>query len=203
MSWPFIDLCKESSEDCGCSGECTCCSYQGPNLPASGIVTGDSIDVAIQKLDAVLFNVLYPNGTTTTTSTLTPTTTTTTTLTPTTTTTTTLTPTTTTTTTLPLIVPIVITNAVTDITSTTATGNGEVTVDGSPQPITFKGFVFGTSPLPDNSDNLSGGGSGVGVYSAALDAIVLTPGTLYYVRAVVNDGASFYYGNEVTFTTDP
>ena len=99
--------------------------YNGPNLPNSGVDTGDGMNIAMQKLDnalepielvQTLITVINQNPSlkvmfctlvnsciyspiTTTTTTVTPTTTTTTTLTPTTTTTTTVTPTTTTTTT--------------------------------------------------------------------------------------------------------
>jgi len=67
MAWPFVDLCTEecNEENGGC-----CCKYTGPNLPATGITPGDSLDIALQKIDAVLFNMLYPPTTTTTTTTI-------------------------------------------------------------------------------------------------------------------------------------
>ncbi len=61
--WPFLDLCKGE----GCEEEDCSCNYTGPNLPATGINTGDTLDVALQKVDNVLFNILYPTTTTTTT----------------------------------------------------------------------------------------------------------------------------------------
>ena len=61
--WPFVDLCKDCEEPVG---EC-CCKYTGPNLPASGVNTGDTFDEVTQKLDQTIFNALYPITTTSTT----------------------------------------------------------------------------------------------------------------------------------------
>ena len=73
---PYVNLCPDNCQTKPCSEDIYC----GPNLAGSGINTGDSIVVALQKLDQVILNNFGPLPTTTTTTTLIPTTTTTTTL---------------------------------------------------------------------------------------------------------------------------
>lgn len=84
MASPYVNICSPCAPK-----DCETDIYCGPPLPGSGIETGDSMVVAIQKLDNVLFT-HFGAYTTTTTTTVAPTTTTTTTETPTTTTTTTI-----------------------------------------------------------------------------------------------------------------
>lgn len=63
MPFPFVNLCT----GCPPEAECETDVYCGPNLPGTGIVTGDSIVVCIQKIDNVLFIMNGPYTTTTTT----------------------------------------------------------------------------------------------------------------------------------------
>jgi len=99
MAWPFLNLCPENPK------ETASCIYTGPALLWSGIENGDSLNVALQKIDSAMMACC--SGTTTTTTTTIPVTTTTTTAIPVTTTTTTAIPATTTTTTTVIVLPLV------------------------------------------------------------------------------------------------
>jgi len=96
--------------------------------------------------------------------------------------------------------PTVSTQAVTSITSTTATGNGNITSLGIPNP-TSHGFCWNTSGNPTNADYFvdNGGISVTGNYLSPLTD--LAPGTTYYVRAYAVNEAGTAYGKSVTFKT--
>lgn len=102
-------------------------------------------------------------------------------------------------TTLPAIeVPAVITNAVSNITQTTATGGGNVTNDGGAT-VTERGICWGTSHNPTTSGSHVSSGTGTGMFSASITG--LTANTTYYVRAYAVNSAGTGYGSEVNFTT--
>jgi hypothetical protein len=138
---PFNANCPGcgSSDPCGCNDPCKDITgsnhvkYIGPNLPATGIATCDSLTVALQKIDNLISILQIAISTTTTTtststSTSSTTTTTTTTLEPTTTTTTTTEePTTTTTTTTTTEEPTTTTTTTTEPLTTTTTTTAELT----------------------------------------------------------------------------
>jgi len=73
---PYINLCSGCPDTLKCSED----KYCGPNLPGTGILTNDSIIVALQKIDQAIFSITGVNLATTTTTTAAPTTSTTTTL---------------------------------------------------------------------------------------------------------------------------
>ena len=103
-------------------------------------------------------------------------------------------------TTLP-VAPTVTTQAVTDIATTTATGNGNVTDLGVPNP-TQHGVVWGTSANPDITLSTKTTDGAVSITGAFTSAIIdLTPNTTYYVRAYATNAVGTVYGEEVTFTT--
>ena len=134
---PFNANCPGcgSSDPCGCNDSCKDITgsnhvkYIGPNLPATGIATCDSLTVALQKIDnliSILQIAISTTTTTTSTSTSTSsTTTTTTTLEPTTTTTTTTEEPTTTTTTTTTEEPTTTTTTTTETPTTTTTTTTE------------------------------------------------------------------------------
>jgi parallel beta-helix repeat protein len=99
-----------------------------------------------------------------------------------------------------LFTPTVTTQAVSNIGTTTVTGNGNVTVLGVPNP-TQHGFVWGTraNPTTSNIKTLDGPVSATGAFSSSLTG--LTPGTLYHARAYATNAAGTAYGTDVTFTT--
>ncbi len=97
--------------------------------------------------------------------------------------------------------PTVTTQAVTNIGTTTATGNGKVTVLGDTDP-TQHGVCWSTSSnptiaLPTKTEQ--GAKNTTGAFTSNITG--LSPNTTYYVRAYAtnNDGTS--YGSEVTFTS--
>ena len=104
---------------------------------------------------------------------------------------------TTTTTTIAYVAPTVSTYAVTNIGTTTATGNGAATY-GSVSPFGFRGIAYSTSPSPTIAGDYDLDGTGSGVMTTSMTG--LTSNTLYYVRAFAYDGIT-HYGNQVTFTT--
>ncbi|MCF7796925.1 MAG: FG-GAP-like repeat-containing protein [Lentisphaeria bacterium] len=104
-------------------------------------------------------------------------------------------------TTLPSL-PTVTTQAVSDIGITTATGNGNITDLGVPDP-TQHGICWSTSSTPTVADDTTASGTvlATGVFTSALTGLISN--TTYYVRAYATNTAGTAYGNEVSFTTLP
>jgi len=92
----------------------------------------------------------------------------------------------------------VVTNPITDITSTTATGGGNIKSDGG-FPITERGVCWSTSQNPTVSDSKTIDGSGIGSFTSNITG--LTVNILYYVRAYATNSKGTIYGNEVNFKT--
>ena len=92
------------------------------------------------------------------------------------------------------------TQAVSSITATSATGNGNITDLGSPNPTAY-GVCWNTTGTPTTSDNKvdKGAALATGAFTASLTG--LTAGTTYYVRAYATNTVGTSYGEEVTFTT--
>ena len=99
--------------------------------------------------------------------------------------------------------PTLSTTAASDITSTTATLNGNITSDGGAA-ITARGFVYATS----NTDLIIGttgvtdvalSGTEIGTFNSAITG--LTAGTTYYYRAYATNSVNTTYGNVQSFTT--
>ncbi len=99
-----------------------------------------------------------------------------------------------------LAVPTVTTQAVSNIGSTNATGNGNITDLGNPNPTAY-GICYGAEANPDINGNKvnKGAASATGAFTAQL--IGLTPGTTYHVRAFATNDVGTVYGDDVTFTT--
>jgi len=96
--------------------------------------------------------------------------------------------------------PAVTTEAVSSVTSTTATGNGTITDLGAPDP-TAHGVCWNTSGTPTVSENSTdeGSASSTGAFTSGITS--LTPNTTYYIRAYAINSVGTVYGGEVTFTT--
>ena len=94
--------------------------------------------------------------------------------------------------------PIVSTSGITNITSTTATGGGNVTSDGGSS-ITARGVCWSTSPNPNISNSHTTDGIGIGVFVSNLTGLMSN--TQYYIRAYAINSAGTAYGNEIYFTT--
>jgi len=103
---------------------------------------------------------------------------------------------------VPISAPVATTQAVSAITATTATGNGNVTSRGVPL-ATQHGHVVATFPNPTiaNYDFITTNEapSATGAYTSSLTG--LTQNTLYYVRSYITNTAGPFYGQPVSFTT--
>jgi hypothetical protein len=94
--------------------------------------------------------------------------------------------------------PYVITRPVFFVTTTSASGGGNVTSDGGSE-ITARGICWSISPLPTLSDQFTTDGTGTGIFNSFMTG--LTPNTIYYVRAYATNAAGTAHGNEKTFKT--
>ena len=94
--------------------------------------------------------------------------------------------------------PALITTILTAITSTTATGGGNVSSDGGAA-VTARGVCWNTSSNPSILDSKTSNSTGTGTFVSALTG--LAPGTTYYVRAYATNSIGTSYGNEVNGIT--
>ena len=100
-----------------------------------------------------------------------------------------------------LVPPAVTTQEVTDINSTSATGNGNITVLGSTDIMQY-GVVWSTATNPTidlATKSELGAATSTGAFTSTITA--LTPGTMYYVKAYATNANGTVYGNEVSFTS--
>jgi|JFJP01.1.fsa_nt_gi uncharacterized protein (TIGR02145 family) len=94
--------------------------------------------------------------------------------------------------------PIINTNAITNINAFTAYGGGNIASDGG-SPVIVRGLCWNNAPNPTTANFKTINGSGAGSFNANLNALAAS--TLYYVRAYATNSAGTSYGNEVSFTT--
>ena len=94
--------------------------------------------------------------------------------------------------------PTVLTNGVSNVTTTSATGTGSVTADGGAA-VTTRGLCWGTNHNPTTSGAHASSGTGTGTFTINMTG--LSPNTTYYVRAYATNNAGTAYGNELNFTT--
>ena len=93
----------------------------------------------------------------------------------------------------------IITNDVTNITTTSASGNGNITITGSPSLIQH-GICWNTTGNPSISDNYTEEGVPIsGDFTSEITG--LTDNQIYYVKAYVTTDTETIYGNEVSFAT--
>jgi hypothetical protein len=95
----------------------------------------------------------------------------------------------------------VTTQVVNNIGATTATGNGNITDLGNPNPTAY-GICWNKSGSPTTSDDKvdNGAASATGAFTASMNGLIAN--TTYYVRAYATNTANTNYGDEVTFTTN-
>jgi len=109
----------------------------------------------------------------------------------------------------PPVAPTVTTQAVDDISSTTATGNGNITATGGAN-ADHRGVVYGKTSKGDPGDTSytatdydgyvdESGSFGTGAFDRSLTS--LDDDTTYYVRAYAHNSAGYSYGAEVNFDT--
>lgn len=94
--------------------------------------------------------------------------------------------------------PTVVTASVTEITTNSAKGGGEVTNDGGAE-VTERGICWSTNENPTLSDSHVAAGTGIGVFTALTNG--LEAGTTYHVRAYANNEKGTAYGLDKIFTT--
>ena len=95
-------------------------------------------------------------------------------------------------------IPLVTTNAILSIASTTASSGGNVTIAGS-SAVTVRGVVWSTTANPTVTlTTKTVNGSGTGTFTSSITG--LTAGTTYNVRAYATNSAGTSYGSNVVFT---
>lgn len=97
------------------------------------------------------------------------------------------------------LLPSVITNAVSDITSSTATSGGNVTNDGG-APVIARGVCWSINPNPTTANSKTIDGNGTGNFTSRLT--ILVANTTFYMRAYATNNVGTNYGDQVSFITD-
>ena len=97
-----------------------------------------------------------------------------------------------------VVLPVLTTNAATNITINSLTSGGVITNSGGAD-ITARGVCWSTTQNPTISSSYTTDGSGSGSFSSNITS--LTPNTKYYIRAYATNSAGTGYGNEVSPTT--
>ena len=97
-------------------------------------------------------------------------------------------------------VPTATTQAVTGIGTTTATGNGNITILGDPNP-TQHGVCWDTNGTPTIVDSKTEEGPATATGAFTSNMTGLSPNTTYYVRAYATNSAGTGYGNDISFKT--
>lgn len=98
--------------------------------------------------------------------------------------------------------PTVTVDAVSDISTTTATGSGNITDTGE-ENCDKRGICWNTIGGPDVEDDKSEETNSFGTGAFSRPMTGLSPGTKYYVRAYAHNSAGYSYSPEVDFHTDP
>lgn len=98
------------------------------------------------------------------------------------------------------VVPTVITDSVSNITSSSAISGGAVTATGG-ETVTARGVCWSTSPNPTINGNHTTDGANTGTFVSQITG--LQSNITYYVRAYATNSVGTAYGNEVNFTTMP
>ncbi|MCK9499120.1 MAG: hypothetical protein M0Q45_06405, partial [Bacteroidales bacterium] len=90
------------------------------------------------------------------------------------------------------------TNAISNITATSASCGGNITSDGG-SAIVARGVCWSKSQNPTISNSHTTDGSGIGSFTSSITG--LTASTTYYVRAYVTNSVETQYGNQLSFQT--
>jgi uncharacterized protein (TIGR02145 family) len=97
-------------------------------------------------------------------------------------------------------IPVLITTEITNITSTTASGSGNILLNGL-SAISERGLCYNTDGNPSYNSEIVNGGLGTGLFMKYVTN--LHPNTIYYVRAYAINNIGIGYGNELQFLTSP
>jgi pectin methylesterase-like acyl-CoA thioesterase len=90
------------------------------------------------------------------------------------------------------------TTGITYVSTTFATGGGNITNSGNAA-ITARGVCWNTSSSPDTTNSKTSDGTGSGAFISPITG--LTAGQTYYIRAYAVNSAGVAYGGDVSFTT--
>jgi len=96
------------------------------------------------------------------------------------------------------VAPTLTTAYITNITTTTASGGGNITSDGGCA-VTARGVCWNTTGSPTISDSHTTDGTGTGSFTSNFTE--LTCGVTYYVKAYATNSTGTFYGSEASFTT--
>ena len=96
-------------------------------------------------------------------------------------------------------IPVLTTNALSFITSVTATCGGNIS-DGGGARVTKRGICWSTEQTPTENDNKITNGEGIGNFTSNITG--LQANTSYYVRAYAVNSEGTGYGNTLSFTTN-
>jgi len=89
--------------------------------------------------------------------------------------------------------------SITDITTTTATGNCSISSDGNAT-VTNRGVCWSTTTSPTITNSHTSDGTGIGAFTSNITG--LSPNTLYYARAYATNNAGTSYSSQIMFTTN-
>jgi uncharacterized protein (TIGR02145 family) len=95
-------------------------------------------------------------------------------------------------------VPVLTTLPITNITGTSATSGGFITVEGT-GPVNTRGICWSTGTYPTIADNITIDGVGSGAFMSNLTG--LNGATTYYLRAYATNSYGIGYGAVLPFTT--
>jgi hypothetical protein len=99
---------------------------------------------------------------------------------------------------IPASVPSVTTNAVSLLSSTSASGGGTISSDNGAA-VLARGVCWSTSINPTIANSITNNGTGIGSFTSSLTG--LSASTTYYIRAYATNSVGTAYGNEISFTT--
>jgi hypothetical protein len=94
--------------------------------------------------------------------------------------------------------PVIKTDTITNIYSTTALSGGIVSDQGG-APVTARGICWNTTTDPTIADSKTTNGTGLGQFTGTMTA--LTPSTTYSVRAYATNSVGTVYGKSRSFST--
>jgi len=94
--------------------------------------------------------------------------------------------------------PVLETKPVESVTSTSASGGGNVTAEGGTS-VFARGVCWNTTGSPTVNDCHSTDGNGAGIFESSISS--LTEGTTYYVRAYATNSNRTAYGSQLSFKT--
>jgi hypothetical protein len=97
-------------------------------------------------------------------------------------------------------IPTVSTDAITNLSLTSATSGGNVTADGG-SAVTARGVCWSTTTGPTTANSILADAPGTGIGAFVSNLTGLTGGVTYYLKAYATNSYGTAYGSEVSFTT--